>query len=87
MTCWLTKESMETALGLVTEGCIVVSDHMLISILSVWVEALEICALRQWMHWLYIAANHRKIRSYKQDGPSRTPHKQFQTPVVLDAVE
>ena len=36
---------METALGLVTEGCIVVPDHMLISILSMSVEALEMsCA-------------------------------------------
>ena len=47
MTCWLTKEHWEAAPGLVTEGCIVVSDHMLImiSILSVQVEPLEmLCA-------------------------------------------
>ena len=45
MTCWLTEECTETALGLVTDHCIVVSDHMLISILSMLVEALEIlCA-------------------------------------------
>ena len=30
-------------LGLVTEGCIVVSDRMLISILSMLVESLEMC--------------------------------------------
>ena len=50
MTCWLTEECTETALGLVTDHCIVVSDHMLISILSVLVEALEI--LKQQKHWL-----------------------------------
>ena len=45
MTCWWTKELLETVLGLVTEGCIVVSDHMLISILSMLVEPLEmLCA-------------------------------------------
>ena len=45
MTCWLTVEHRETALGLVIEVCIVVSDHMLISILSVLVEPLEmLCA-------------------------------------------
>ena len=39
------EEHSETALGLVTEGCIVVSDCMLISLLSVSVEALEmLCA-------------------------------------------
>ena len=32
MTCWSTVEHWETALGLVTEGCIVLSDRMLISI-------------------------------------------------------
>ena len=45
MTCWSTEECPETVLGLVTEGCIVVSDCMLISILSVSVEPLEmLCA-------------------------------------------
>ena len=44
MTCWSTKECLETALGLVTEDCIVVSDHMLISILSVLVEPMEMGA-------------------------------------------
>ena len=39
--CLLTKECLETALGLETEGCIVVSDCMLISILSVSVKVLE----------------------------------------------
>ena len=44
-TCWSRKERAETPLGHVTKGCIVVSDCMLISILSVEVEALEIlCA-------------------------------------------
>ena len=39
------KECPETALGLVIEGCIVVSDRMLFSTLSVLVEALEmLCA-------------------------------------------
>ena len=42
MTCSSTVERPETALGLVTEGYIVVSDHMLISILSMSVETLEI---------------------------------------------
>ena len=41
MTCWLTKECAETALGLVTEGYFVVSDCMLITILSMLVEDLE----------------------------------------------
>ena len=41
MTCWLTEEHLETALGLVTEGCIVVSDRMMISILPILVEPLE----------------------------------------------
>ena len=41
MACWSTEEYDETVLELVTEGCIVVSDHMLISILSMSVEALE----------------------------------------------
>ena len=45
MICWSTVERWETALGLVTEGCIVVSDHMLISILSMSVEPPEMsCA-------------------------------------------
>ena len=45
MTCWSTVECWETVLGLVTEGCIVVSDHMLFSILTLSVEALEmLCA-------------------------------------------
>ena len=45
MTCWSTEESLETALGLVTEGCIVVSDCMLISKLFMLVEALKMsCA-------------------------------------------
>ena len=44
-TCWSTVEHWETAQGLVTEGCIVVSDCMLISIISVSVERLEMsCA-------------------------------------------
>ena len=42
MTRWLTEENWETVLGLVTEGCIVVSDCMVISILSMLVEPLEI---------------------------------------------
>ena len=42
MTCWSTEECAEGALGLVTESCIMVSvDCMLISILSVSVEAVE----------------------------------------------
>ena len=41
MTCWSTGERAETALGLITEGCSVVSDYMLISILSVSFEALD----------------------------------------------
>ena len=45
MTYWSTEQRWETALGLVTEHCIVVSDCMLISILSVSVESLELlCA-------------------------------------------
>ena len=45
MTCWSTEECPETALGLVTEGCIVVADRMLISILSMLVEPLDMsCA-------------------------------------------
>ena len=40
MTCLSIVECWETALGLVTEGCIVVYDHMLISILSVSFEPL-----------------------------------------------
>ena len=45
MTCWLNGELWETGLGLVTEGCIVVSDRMLIPILSMSIEPLEMsCA-------------------------------------------
>ena len=45
MTCWSTEECPETVLGLATEGCIVVSDHMLISRSSMLVEPLEMsCA-------------------------------------------
>ena len=41
MTCWSTVECWETTLGLATEGCCVVPDHMLIAILSMSVESLE----------------------------------------------
>ena len=42
MTCWSTKECLETILEFVTcGGCVVASDGMLISILSVSVEAVE----------------------------------------------
>ena len=41
MTCWSTEEGAKTALELITEGCILVSDRMLISILYMSVEALE----------------------------------------------
>ena len=45
MAGWLTKKCLETGLDLVTKHCIVVYDCMLISILSVLVEALEmLCA-------------------------------------------
>ena len=45
MTCWIAKEPAKTALGLATEGCIVVSDRMLISILFLSLELLEmLCA-------------------------------------------
>ena len=45
MTCWLTKERLETVLLLVTEDCIVVSDRMLTSIVAMLVETLEMsCA-------------------------------------------
>ena len=45
MTCWSTDERWETALGLVAKNCIVVSNRMLISILSMSVEPLEmLCA-------------------------------------------
>ena len=44
MTCWSTVECWETTLGLAIVGCCVLSDLMLISILSVLVEHLEICA-------------------------------------------
>ena len=47
MTCLLTEEHPEAAVGLVTfSGCKVVSVDLLISILSVSVEALEMsCAV------------------------------------------
>ena len=45
MTCWPTVKRWETTLEFVTEGCIVVSDRILISILSMSVEPLEMsCA-------------------------------------------
>ena len=45
MTCLLTEKCAEIALGLETEDCIVVSDHILISILFMPVESLEmLCA-------------------------------------------
>ena len=45
MSCLSIEEHWETALGLVTEGCIVVSDCMLSSILSMLVDPLEMpCA-------------------------------------------
>ena len=45
MTCWSIVECWETALGLVSEGCVVVSDHILISIPSMLVECLQmLCA-------------------------------------------
>ena len=45
MTCWSTVEHWETALEFAIDGCCVVSDHMLISILSMLVEPLEmLCA-------------------------------------------
>ena len=45
MNCWSAVEHWKSTLGLVTESCIVVSDHMLISILSMSVEPLKIlCA-------------------------------------------
>ena len=45
MTCWSTFERWETTLELETDGCIVVSDGMLISIQSASVEPLEmLCA-------------------------------------------
>ena len=43
---WWTKERMDTALWLVTEGCIVVSGHMLIFILSMSVKALEMLCVQ-----------------------------------------
>ena len=48
MTCWQTKECAETILGLETEGCIVVSDCMLISILSMSVEGADALAPQAW---------------------------------------
>ena len=45
MTCWSTEASLEIALRLVTKGCIVVSDRMLISTQTEPVEPLKIsCA-------------------------------------------
>ena len=41
MMCWSTVEHWETTPGLVIEGCCVVPDCMLISILPVSVEPLE----------------------------------------------
>ena len=41
MAYWSAKKHWETALGLVTEGCIVVPDRMLISMQSMSVEPLE----------------------------------------------
>ena len=44
-TCWSTVECWETTLGLAIDGCSVMSDRMLISILSLSVEPLEmLCA-------------------------------------------
>ena len=48
MSCKSTTECWETAMGLVTNSSFVMSDCMLISILSMPVEPV----LRQWMHWL-----------------------------------
>ena len=45
MTCWSTVEHWETTLGLAIDGCCVVSDSMLISILSMSVAPLKMsCA-------------------------------------------
>ena len=45
MTCWSTVEFWELVLGLITEGCIVMSDCILVSILYMLFEALEVlCA-------------------------------------------
>ena len=41
MTCSLTEERWETVLGLITEGCIVVPDHMLIPILFMSVDPVD----------------------------------------------
>ena len=41
MTFWSTVDRWEIALGLVTKVCIVVSEHMLISVLSMSVELWE----------------------------------------------
>ena len=41
MTCWLTDEHWDTTLGLAMDGCCVLSEHMLISILSVSVDPME----------------------------------------------
>ena len=41
ITCWSTVEHWETTPGLAIDGCCMVSDHMLISILFISVEGLE----------------------------------------------
>ena len=41
MTCWLIKEPWETVLGIASKVGIVVSDCILISVLSVSLEPLE----------------------------------------------
>ena len=42
MTCWSTAEWMETALELVTEGCMALSDGIVMYILSMSVEPVKI---------------------------------------------
>ena len=49
MTSWSTKERLETVLRLVTEDCIVVSYHMLISILSMSDEDQEMSWVKHWL--------------------------------------
>ena len=45
MTCRSTVECWETTLGIAIDGCCVVSDHMLIPLLSMSVEPLQkLCA-------------------------------------------
>ena len=44
MACWSTVDRWETVLELVTEGCILVSDHMLSSILTMLVNVLALWA-------------------------------------------